>query len=190
MILIPSDPPPVFLRVADLNFILPYDQTIYDTAVADGIPDTLALFMVAQARHETGNYTSRFFTIGKNAFGYSYVPGAKWQLDLGGPNADNGVPIAQYASVQNSVHELTDWIRRRQAGGIFPQNLSNITTPQEYARLLKAAGYYQDTLQNYTNGLVNWLQQIGSNLFSAKGTTITAIIIILLVAFRKKLFPK
>ena len=169
---------------------MPNDQLIYETAVADGIPGTLALFIVAQARHETGNYTSRFFTVGKNAFGYSYVPNAKWQLDLGGPLADNGIPIAQYASVQNSVHELTDWIKRRQTEHIFPGNLEMIGTPQQYAQLLKNAGYYQDSLANYSAALVRWLQMIGGEIFANKGTAITAIIILLLVIFRKKLFPK
>ncbi len=87
------------------------EQKIYNAAARDGMPSVLASLLVDQSKHETGNYTHRFFTVGNNAFGYSYSAGSKWQLDKGGPNADNGVAIAQYASVEDSVHEITDWIK-------------------------------------------------------------------------------
>jgi uncharacterized FlgJ-related protein len=165
------------------------DQTIYETALSDGMPDPLAVFIVAQARHETGNYTSSFFTTGKNAFGYSYVAGAKWQMSTPGTNADNGLPVAQYSTVQNSVHELTDWIKRRQAQGKFPANLGTITTPQQYAQLLKNAGYYGDTVTNYTNGLVHWITAIGDTLLKPAGITIAILLIIVAALFRKNIFP-
>ena len=168
---------------------MPADQIIYETATADGMPDPLAVFIVAQARHETGNYSSRFFTVGNNAFGYSYYPGSKWQLDKGGPLADNGIPIAQYANIQNSVHELTDWIKRRQAQGKFPADLGTITTPEQYAQLLKNAGYYGDTVANYTAGLIRWLKVISDTLFSPAGTGIAILILIIGFLFRKKIFP-
>lgn len=164
------------------------DEIIYNTAVADGMPEQLALFMVAQARHETGNYSHRFFTIGKNAFGYSYVKGAKWQLDKGGPNADNGVPIAQYASVNDSVHEVTDWIKRRQASGKFPADLNTIQTPEKYAALLKGAGYFGASLESYTAGLIAWLRKIGFEIVSPKGAGVLILVGIILFAYRKKIF--
>lgn len=165
------------------------DEFIYSTAVAAGMPPVLATIIVAQARHETGNYTSRFFTIGKNAFGYSYYAGSKWQLDEGGPDADNGIPIAQYSSVYNSVHELTDWIKRRQAEGKFPANLAEINTPDKYAQLLKSAGYYQASLADYSAALVAWLQSIGNLSAGAyAGTAIILIIALGLILYRKKIF--
>jgi hypothetical protein len=136
------------------------ESTQYNTAVSDGMPPLLAKFMVAQSKHETGNYTSRFFTIGHNGFGYSYNPNSPWQLDRGGPNADNGVPIAQYANIQNSVHEVTHWIKRRQSEGIFPTDLRTIQTPGQYAQLLKNGSYYQDTVRNYANSLLRWFNSL------------------------------
>jgi hypothetical protein len=158
------------------------DQKIYNTAIADGMPpgkDHLAEFIVAQARHETGNYNSDFFTMGHNAFGYEFVPGARWQLPTPGPTADNGVPIAQYATLENSVHEITAWIKRRQSEGIFPANLATISDPAQYAQLLKNADYYGDTVANYTNALVNWLKQIGSLGGGSVGTLIIAVLLFL-----------
>lgn len=136
------------------------EQTIYTTAVADGMPASLAQIIVDQSKGESGNYTSRFFTVGKNAFGYSYNKSSKWQLPTGGPNADNGIPIAQYASVQNSVHELTDWIKRRQSEGKFPKDLNTITSIPQYTALLKAAGYYGASESAYTALLTRFSSDI------------------------------
>lgn len=127
-------------------------QLIYDYAINAGIPTNLAALLVAQARHETGDFTSKFFQVYNNAFGYSYVPGGKWQNPVPGSIADNGKPIAAYTSLQNSVGEIADWLRRRVAEGKFPA-LVSISTPDQYAKLLKDAGYYGDTLSNYAAGL-------------------------------------
>lgn len=170
--------------------IMTNDQIIYETALSDGMPETLSLLLVAQARHETDDYTSHFFTDGKNAFGYSYYVGSNWQLSIPGGIADNGKAVAQYSSVQNSVHEITAWIRRRQNEGKFPANLASITTPEQYAELLKNSGYYGDTITNYANGLTYWLRQISNELFSPKGAAISLLILLILVLFGKRIFPK
>lgn len=157
------------------------EQKIYDTARADGMPQALSNYIVAQSKHETGNYKSPFFTKGNNAFGYSFVSGSKWQLPAGGGIADNGKPIAQYASIYNSVHELTDWIKRRQREKKFPANLNTIDSPEKYATLLKQANYYGDTLTNYTAGLIRALRTFGNlgGLTVNLGIIIIGIILIL-----------
>lgn len=136
------------------------ENTIYNAALQDGIPDQLARLIVAQSKLETANYQHRFFTVGNNAFGYSYVPGAKWQLDKGGPLADNGIPIAQYRNVTDSTHELTDWIKRRQQEGKFPPDLAEVTSPDEYALLLKGAGYYTAPYSSYLGSLQYWFNNL------------------------------
>lgn len=152
------------------------EQIIYTTARADGMPDALADLMVAQSKLETGNYSSRFFTVGNNAFGYSYQAGDKWQLDKGGPLADNGIPIAQYASVKDSVHELTAWIKRRQGEGKFPADLSTITTADQYATLLKNAGYYGASLSSYMAGVAAFFSDIGATIKKSPGTLVAICI--------------
>lgn len=165
-----------------------WDQLIFDTAIEDGMPERLALFIVAQARHETGNYTHRFFTDYKNAFGYAWVAGNDvWQLPDPGTTADNGWPIARYGSVDRSVHELTSWIKRRQQEGKFPADLSQITTAEQYSSLLKSAGYYGASLATYTAGILRALENIGELVVRSKGAAI-GLIIVLAVIFRKQLF--
>lgn len=143
------------------------EQTIYNTAARDGMPPKLASLIVYQSKHETGGYKHRFFTVGNNAFGYSYNSGSKWQLDKGGPLADNGVSIAQYVRVEDSVHEMTDWIKRRQVQGKFPRDLSTITDENQYAGLLKSAGYYQDSVQNYASGIARYLNSQVQNFVAS-----------------------
>ena len=132
-----------------------YTQARAGTAVNPGLPPTLAYLLVAQAKHETGNFTSKFFKQYNNAFGYSYVSGGKYQTGSG-TIADNGQPIAVYPDIESSTKEVIDWIYRRQKEGKFPANLETITTPETYAQLLKASGYYGDTLSNYLKGLKNF----------------------------------
>ena len=152
---------------------------IYTTALQDGMPDNLALLITAQAAHETNGFTSNFFVNNNNAFGYSCVTGAKWQTGCGS-NADNGAPIAVYASVPDSVHELTDWIKRRQSDGSFPADLSTIADAATYAQFLKNAGYYGDTVANYTAGIENWFSDnIATVAIGGAGLLILGVILFL-----------
>lgn len=142
-------------RLLPYFFYMNPSNIIYNTARNAGFPDILARLLVAQAQHETGNFTSNFFKKYNNAFGYSYVSGAKWQLRDPGTIADNGAPIAAYASLENSTMEVVDWIKRRIAQGVFPA-AELINGPALYAELLKKAGYYQDKVENYSRALVKF----------------------------------
>lgn len=128
-----------------------YEQARQGTAVNPGLPDNLALYLVAMACHETGDFDSNIFRDDKNAFGYSYVAGSRYQ-EGPGRMADNGQYAAHYRTVNDSVRELVDWIYRRRAEGIFPANLRAITSLAQYVSLLKRSSYFQDTEQNYLRG--------------------------------------
>jgi hypothetical protein len=129
---------------------------IYATAFRDGIPAMLCNLIEAQSRHETDDYTSNAFLKDNNCFGYKYVKGAKWQLGTGITSSE-GDSYAKYQSIQDSVHELTDWIKRRIKEGKFPSDLSGIKTPTQYAGLLKECGYFGDPIQNYISGITHFL---------------------------------
>ena len=128
-----------------------------------GLPPVLASLLVAQAAHETGNFTSNLFRSFNNAFGYMYVPGALYQVGAGSL-ADNGQPIAKYNSIEDSTKEVIDWIYRRVADGKFPKDLTTITNPNQYAELLKNAGYYGDTVSNYAAGLRKFFANVVQEL--------------------------
>ena len=120
-----------------------------------GVSDTLANLIVAQARHETADFTSPIFRENNNAFGYTFVSGAKYQLPSGGRIADNGKPTAKYASVEDSAKEMVAWLQRREKEGKF--KLKDLTTPEAYAAALKGSGYYGDTESRYLTAIKKWL---------------------------------
>lgn len=138
-----------------------YEELIYKTAKAEGMPHTLALLIVAQSKLETGNYTSNIFKTGNNAFGYMYSKASKYQTGQG-PIADNHYPAAKYKNVEDSTRELTSWIKRRQADGQFPKDLTGIKTPLIYATYLKngAHPYMGASISSYANGMTVWLKKI------------------------------
>lgn len=161
------------------------NETIYNTSISDGMPPALATLITAQANHETNGFTSNVFKTCNNAFGYKYVGQS---LATGAcVNAPEGDQFAKYLSLENSTHEITAWIKRRQQEGVFPADLNTITTPDQYAALLKDAGYYGDTEANYTNGLIYWLQQIGNVITRPTGAAILLVIIAIgLIYFRTR----
>lgn len=151
------------------------EEIIFKTAIHDGIPERLAALMVAQAKVESANFKHKFFTIGKNAFGYSYDTRSAWQLDKGGPKADNGVSIAQYNSLENSTHEVTSWIHRRQREGKFPRNLEEIQTPLQYGTLLFNAHYGGRSAKEYSNAIATWFKE-NIKLVGGSGLILAALV--------------
>ena len=149
-----------------------YENMIFNAAISgndvnQGLPERLAQLLVEQSAHETNGWTSNFFVHGNACFGYSCVPGSKWQSGCSASNADNGAKVGYYNSVEDSTQEVVDWIYRRVKDGKFPSDLTTITTSDQYASLLKNAGYYGDTEENYVTGLKKWAN-ILSDFFSKR----------------------
>jgi len=131
-------------------------QATKGTTNNPGLPQLLASFLVDQSAHETNGWTSGFFVNNNNCFGYACYPGSDWQDGCSDNKADNGVTVGNYDSIEDSVCEIVDWIYRRVSDGKFPSDLTSITTSDQYAQLLKNAGYYGDTESNYSAGLKRW----------------------------------
>lgn len=164
-----------------------FNQATKGTANNKGLPPVLSSLLVAQAAHETGNFTSNFLKKYNNAFGYSYFPESVYQSGAG-TVADNGQRIATYANIEESTKEIIDWIYRRVREGKFPSDLFTITTPDQYAQLLKSANYYGDTLQNYSAGLRRFFTAVQSELEKppAKIFTLIALGLVFYWILKKK----
>lgn len=147
-----------------------------------GLPSTLANLLVAQAQHETDNFASNIFKQQKNGFGYEFYPGSPWQLPEPGIVADNGSPTAVYSTLANSTKEIVDWIFRRVREGKFPSNLETITTPDQYATLLKGAGFYGDSIANYAAGLKKYFKTVA---IGGAGVLILGIALFFLLKSKK-----
>lgn len=136
-----------------------YQQLVFDTAKACGLNDEQARLIVAQAQHESADFTSHVFNTDNNLFGMK-VPSVRSKKYIAGPSkiiraSEGATPYAHYDSVSNSVKDLilswhaynkTDWTK--------------IHTAEQYAAYLKSKGYYGDSEENYYTALVRKLKAL------------------------------
>lgn len=152
---------------------------IFAAALGDGMPSALCSFIVGQSGNETNGWTSNFFVNNNNCFGYECSAVSDWQNGCSATNADNGATVGNYDSIEDSTHELTDWIKRRQAENKFPQDLSTITTPEQYATLLSNCGYYTSSSSSYGANIAKWISNLGSSFMSAlQGNPVPVVLLI------------
>lgn len=163
------------------------EQRIYNKALSLGMPQFVATCIVLQAAHETAGFTSNVFVSCNNLNGYKYVG----QSTAAGAclKSPEGDYYAKYNTIEDSVNEQVQWIKRRQKDGKFPADLNTITSLDQYAQLLKNSGWYGDTVANYTAGLYYWSQKL-LDMFRNPIVDTSAILFIILlgIIYRKKLF--
>lgn len=135
------------------------DEQIYQAALKAGFAPSAAKLIVAQARHETGNYSSYQFKTNNNLFGMKYV---KQPLATQGNKSPEGDYYAKYASVGASVQDLVNRNYKITKGGISFNQLKNASDSTDFAQKLKKRGYYTASVQEYTNGLNNALMRINA----------------------------
>lgn len=131
---------------------------IYTQAMKRGLGSYMSRMVVAWAKFESGNFSHSFYRDDKNGFGYMRDPNSKYQIG-GGRNADNGKPIGQYRSIEDSVNEVVDWMNRRysrQDRGKWPKP-SAIASPEQFVGLIKAAGYFGGAHSVYLAGVKKYL---------------------------------
>ena len=129
-----------------------------------GLPENMASFLVGQSANETGGWTSNFFLNNNNGFGYECVPGSRYQNGCSSGNADNGVQVGNYNSIEDSTLELVGWWTRRSRDGRggCPSDLSTIASADQYAQILKDAGYYTSAESSYAANISAWLTKLGN----------------------------
>lgn len=151
-----------------------YDTEIYNQAIKMGVPPVTAKLIVAQARHETGNYTNnamKYF----NAFGYKWVGQKKWAIGPANTSSE-GDKYAAYKNVADSTGELVDWLKRRQTEGKLI--IANLTDSTKYANALKSANYYGAPVSEYVKGLTAALKKIA--IVAGTGTAAALVVVLML----------
>ena len=110
--------------------------------IAAFVPSTsVATFIFGQFMHETNNGTSKIFKENKNMFGMKH-PYKRPTLSV---DAKNG--YAAYGSTQDSIHDLLLWLEYAKI------DLNKITDVESYVAALKANSYFEDSYENYLNGV-------------------------------------
>lgn len=132
-----------------------YDQEIYEGAIQGGATPSLARLMVAQARHETGNYNNYQTKTNNNVFGFKYSSNSQYAHQ--GNISPEGDPYAHYDTLQDSI---LDYIGRYMSksskeGGTRLQEFNKIQEGDTttYATKLKGYGYYGATINEYIKGM-------------------------------------
>jgi len=102
--------------------------------------------IIAQAKHETANFTSNIFRTQNNAFSIKHAFKRKDQ-----PGFDEGKAHRSYKNVKDSARDLLD---------LFEWNNfnPNLTNAMSYAMALKADHYYEATADSYAKGINSWLE--------------------------------
>jgi hypothetical protein len=131
-----------------------YDQIVYDTAIKQGFTPTAAKFIVGQARFESANYTSAVFKANNNTHGMKFIgqplatrgslaPKSERSATCrSGGTCVNSDHYAKFASVKDSANDVIVRLYSKTMGGVTPDQLKNVKTPEEFARLLKKRKYY------------------------------------------------
>lgn len=136
-----------------------YSSIVYDTCIAAGVPDANAQIIVAQARHESGDFSSNVFLSDNNCFGMKVPHVRKSRYILGAGTAapaSEGDRYAHYGSVQDCVLDLIDLLSYE---GV---QWDEVATPDDYAAWLKSKGYYGDTQSNYTSALNRFMAEFSA----------------------------
>lgn len=157
-------------------------QRVYNTA-APIVGDLIARFIVAQGAQESSNYTSKFARLYNSPFGYSYDKNSKYQTG-GGAKADNGAPIAAYASIEDATKELCAWLIRRtkdRRGG-FPASLSVLDTPAAYVAAIKRASYFEGSESVYAKNVSYYFKKL-TDFAKNNGGLLSVIAVIVVIYF-------
>lgn len=142
-----------------------YDQIIYDVALQEGFNPKAAKLIVAQARFESADYSSNVFRNNLNTSGMKFIGqplATKGTLAPRGERSDkcksdnicvNRDYYAAFKSVGDSAKDKIQRLYNITMKGVTPQQLKAVQTPEEFAKLLKQRGYYDDKETTYANGL-------------------------------------
>jgi hypothetical protein len=105
-----------------------------------GYSHEMTKILVAQAAHETGNFTSPVFLLNNNFFGMRH-PKIRKTLSVG-----SNLGHAKFNTLQDSVNDFRLWWHEFN----MPNTYMNITN---YVLLLKSKGYFEAPLAEYARGM-------------------------------------
>lgn len=108
-------------------------------------------YIIAQARHESANFSSAVYRANNNPFGMK-VPSRRPFLGTQGTKAGDGGFYARYENDTEAFRDLLKWMR-------FTRMPTTVNNAREFAEALKARKYYTDTVDNYTKAIERWMKR-------------------------------
>lgn len=107
-------------------------------------------FIIAQAKHETANFTSKVYAVDRNAFGIKFINSANQKNAVKGLLSPEGNNYARFNSETDSLIDLFRIFEIKK----FPVNVGSAS---EYAAALKERGYFTGDLVVYQKALEKWV---------------------------------
>jgi len=137
-------------EVVNLN-LMSIEERIDYSLSQYGIDSVMRKLIIAQAKHESGNFKSKLFKKHNNLFGMMH-PRVRPTLSKGSLARAEGRPgYASFETIENSVQDYILWMK-------FNSLPTTFKSPKEYAKTLKEKRYFTDDLSRYTKGLERHLQ--------------------------------
>jgi len=109
-------------------------------------------FIEAQAKHETGNFTSALFKNANNLFGMQKVRKRK-NFQNGSIKGEGGKQFGVYSSPNDALKDYLEYLRQWKKKK-FPKKIRKLET---YIQQLKQRHYFGDSYLNYFNGVKSFL---------------------------------
>jgi len=104
--------------------------------------------LVAQSRHETGNWLSQLFNSHHNLFGMKYDP-KNFADSYEGPVSPEGDNYAGYNSWSSSAKHLLNWLDRK--------GIPVTTNVDDYVKSIQDKGYFTAGLVDYASGVKRFM---------------------------------
>lgn len=108
-------------------------------------------YILAQAKFESANFTSKVYLTDHNYFGMKFIDGRRGQVATQGLKSSEGDYYAHYLTDSASVVDLLKWFEYTN----FPVLVSSAN---EYATELKNRNYYGGNLLSYIGGISKYLK--------------------------------
>jgi len=117
-----------------------FGKDLYLRLIEAGINPTMSGYLVAQAAHETANFTSDIFKENNNLFGMK-LPKVR-QTTATGENRGH----ATFKDIESCIEDMRLYLK-------YMGYLSTYSSIEKYIESLKEKRYFTDTIENYTKGM-------------------------------------
>ena len=125
-----------------------YDEEVLRVLKEQGVGEVLSQIILAQAKHESGNFTSVIFEENWNPFGMKQA--RVRQNTAIGTNRGHAVYLSLYDAVLDYVY----YMRARN----IPFQGESVNS---YVMILKSKGYFEDGYNNYARGVRKFHEELG-----------------------------
>lgn len=122
------------------------EQRIIQQLYFNNVPEPMCELIVAQAKLESGKFTNKLSREGNNVFSMRH-PSKRPTLSLGPLlRAEGRCCYAAFSSIETAVDDYILYMKHFNVPDTF-------VTTRDYARYLKSKGYYECSVEQYTNAL-------------------------------------